>query len=96
MPEDPGSKESIEIVRASVVEARAAAGESTVESVGTAEAAHAAQDASSASRDRDQQRIAHLRKRTDPGDAGDEAGPEMDPDTTDMNAVGDDGQVFGG
>jgi hypothetical protein len=83
---------SLEVVRASVIEARSAVTASKAESVDTTEAAQGAQDASGVSRDLYQRRIAELREGmpAGPGDADAEA------DKSDMNAVGDDGQVFGG
>jgi hypothetical protein len=65
---------------------------STTESSGVAQSARAAVDATAASRDRYQGRIADVEGRTTEGaDPADETA-----DTTDMSAVGDDGQVFGG
>ena len=83
------AREALDVVRASVVEARAAAGTSLTESATTSEDMRDAQDASAASRERYQERIAGLRARK-------EGGPDATPDKTDMGAVGDDGQVFGG
>lgn len=57
--------ESLEIVRSSVVEARAAAGISVAEQAGTADLVRDAQGASEASRERYQARIAE--RRTDKG-----------------------------
>jgi hypothetical protein len=79
---------SLEVVRASGIEARIAATASKAESAETTEAAHGAQDASGVSRDLYQRRIADLREVRDSS--------ATEADTTDMNAVGDDGQVFGG
>lgn len=53
-------------------------------------AERSAQDAAAASRVRSQARIADDRERKGA------VGPDQPADTTDMSAVGDDGQVFGG
>jgi hypothetical protein len=84
---------SLDVVRASVIEARSAATASVVESADTTLAAKGAQDASEASRDRYQRRIADLGHGKSPaqGSGGADVGEK-----TDMSAVGDDGQVFGG
>jgi hypothetical protein len=86
------AQESLDVIRASVVEARAAASTSTTESAEIAEGARTAQDGSTASRERYQARVAEVgaRKERAPMDRDEPA------EKTDMNAIGDDGQVFGG
>jgi len=84
------AQESLEVVQASVVEARSAAAASAAESAESADIAKHAQDELRISRDRYQQRIADKRQ----GDASPPAGDSVE--KTDMGAVGDDGQVFGG
>lgn len=86
-----GAQDSLEVIRASVVEARAAATASTTESADVAGRARPVQDTSAVSRERYQHRIAGLQGRRDSEGSG--GGPA---DKTDMSAVGDDGQAFGG
>ena len=85
------AQESLDLIRASVAEARVAATTSSAESVDLSEQAHVAKAAEAVSRERYQQRTGAPAAENDANDR--EAAPV---DKRDMGAVGDDGQVFGG